>query len=240
MLLNSENKIPLYFQLVKTLEKQIEEDMKPNDKIPSEKEICEMYSVSRTTVRLAMAELEKDGYIYRLQGKGSFVSDLKKISSNSFIQVDERESLDKQYNNLYEYILITMGVTSIFPGNIMSSIKDMKNLFVQYLVIIDDKKSILLDYYFHNQRLAMLDRSHLEKNKVDEILNNMGISIKTIEESYTIEPTSQELSNKLDIEINTPLLCVEKKFFDSNNEIILTCIKHIVTDRYSYKNFIKD
>ena len=58
-LLSSENKLPLYLQLVKTLKKQIKENMKENDKIPSEKEICDMYSVSRTTVRLAMAELEK-------------------------------------------------------------------------------------------------------------------------------------------------------------------------------------
>ncbi|WP_368260347.1 GntR family transcriptional regulator, partial [Clostridium paraputrificum] len=117
-MLSSENKLPLYLQLVKTLKKQIKENMKENDKIPSEKEICDMYSVSRTTVRLAMAELEKDGFIYRVQGKGSFVSDLKKVSSNSFIEVDERNLLEKLYYNLHEYILIMFGMTSIFDKDI--------------------------------------------------------------------------------------------------------------------------
>ena len=63
-MLDSKNKVPLYFQLVNNLLDQIDTDMGPNEKLPTEKEICELYSVSRTTVRLAMSELEKRGYIY--------------------------------------------------------------------------------------------------------------------------------------------------------------------------------
>lgn len=239
-MLSSENKLPLYLQLVKTLKKQIKENMKENDKIPSEKEICDMYSVSRTTVRLAMAELEKDGFIYRLQGKGSFVSDLKKVSSNSFIEVDERNILEKLYYNLYEYILIMFGMTSIFDKDITSLAEEMKALLMQYLVIINDKKSILVDYYFLDNKFNSIDKSSLEVNSIDDLLDKMEIKISRVEENYIIESASQELSNKLDIEINHPLLCVKKKFYDSNNEIILISIKHIVTERYTYTNFIKN
>ncbi|MDU1077832.1 GntR family transcriptional regulator [Clostridium sp.] len=220
-MLSSENKLPLYLQLVKTLKKQIKENMKENDKIPSEKEICDMYSVSRTTVRLAMAELEKDGFIYRLQGKGSFVSDLKKVSSNSFIEVDERNILEKLYYNLYEYILIMFGMTSIFDKDITSLAEEMKALLMQYLVIINDKKSILVDYYFLDNKFNSIDKSSLEVNSIDDLLDKMEIKINRVEENYIIESASQELSNKLDIEINHPLLCVAKKFSASNNEIIL-------------------
>ena len=169
-MLSSENKLPLYLQLVKTLKKQIKENMKENDKIPSEKEICDMYSVSRTTVRLAMAELEKDGFIYRLQGKGSFVSDLKKVSSNSFIEVDERKLLEKLYYNLYEYILIMIGMTSIFDKDITSLAEEMKALLMQYLVIINDKKSILVDYYFLDNKFNSIDKSSLEVNSIDDLI----------------------------------------------------------------------
>ncbi|MFR9291126.1 MAG: GntR family transcriptional regulator [Clostridium paraputrificum] len=210
-MLSSENKLPLYLQLVKTLKKQIKENMKENDKIPSEKEICDMYSVSRTTVRLAMAELEKDGFIYRLQGKGSFVSDLKKVSSNSFIEVDERNILEKLYYNLYEYILIMFGMTSIFDKDITSLAEEMKALLMQYLVIINDKKSILVDYYFLDNKFNSIDKSSLEVNSIDDLLDKMEIKINRVEENYIIESASQELSNKLDIEINHPLLCVKKK-----------------------------
>ena len=60
---DSDVKIPLYYQLAQTLSKQIEAEMAANDKLASEKEIGEEYSVSRTTVRLALSELERKGYI---------------------------------------------------------------------------------------------------------------------------------------------------------------------------------
>ncbi len=45
--------------------------MEPNDRMLSERKICDEYGVSRTTVRLAMAELEHMGYIYKRHGKGT-------------------------------------------------------------------------------------------------------------------------------------------------------------------------
>ena len=42
--------------------------------LPSERELGEQFGVSRVTVRNALAELEEQGQIYRVQGKGAFVS----------------------------------------------------------------------------------------------------------------------------------------------------------------------
>jgi GntR family transcriptional regulator len=42
--------------------------------IPSEAELCQMHGVSRTTVRKAIDDLANEGLLYRIQGKGTFVS----------------------------------------------------------------------------------------------------------------------------------------------------------------------
>lgn len=49
----------LYYQLVEILKQRIENSMVAHDKLPSERELTSFYGVSRTTVRLALQELEK-------------------------------------------------------------------------------------------------------------------------------------------------------------------------------------
>ncbi|MDY0165349.1 MAG: GntR family transcriptional regulator [Thermoguttaceae bacterium] len=49
--------------------------LKPGERIPSEHRLVRTLGVARTTVRQAMASLERDGLIRRIQGKGTFVDD---------------------------------------------------------------------------------------------------------------------------------------------------------------------
>ena len=48
----------------------------PGAVLPSERELCDEFNVSRGTARQALAELEKAGIVYRKQGRGTFVSTL--------------------------------------------------------------------------------------------------------------------------------------------------------------------
>lgn len=66
---------PLYLQVKNKVKKDIRTGiLKPGDKLPSETQMQKEYSMSRVTIRNAMAELETEGYIIKVQGKGSFVA----------------------------------------------------------------------------------------------------------------------------------------------------------------------
>ena len=75
-------KQPLYDQLVDLLHEKIENEMGPGDMLPSERELCETYGLSRTTVRLALAELERQGLVTRQHGRGTFVSESVREATN--------------------------------------------------------------------------------------------------------------------------------------------------------------
>ncbi|OUM86063.1 MAG: hypothetical protein BAA01_01565 [Bacillus thermozeamaize] len=74
-MLEREGMIPLYQQLKQIIsEKILNGEYQPNEKLPSERELCEQFNVSRITVRQALDEAIKEGLLYRIQGRGTFVA----------------------------------------------------------------------------------------------------------------------------------------------------------------------
>lgn len=71
----SSDRQPLYMKIQEHFKQLIlKGELKENDKIPSEKELMEQFDVSRITVANALIQLAKEGWIYRIPGRGSFVS----------------------------------------------------------------------------------------------------------------------------------------------------------------------
>ncbi len=66
---------PMYDQLRHLILDGIERDgLQPGDPLPGEHRLCERYGISRTVVRQALAQLEHEGMVERVKGKGTFVS----------------------------------------------------------------------------------------------------------------------------------------------------------------------
>jgi GntR family transcriptional regulator len=66
---------PLYTQIKDILKTRILEGVyQPNEQMPSESELMAAFDVSRITVRQALGELQSEGLIFRVHGKGTFVS----------------------------------------------------------------------------------------------------------------------------------------------------------------------
>lgn len=66
--------VPKYQQLVEILRGRVRRgELVAGDRLPSEARLCEDFGVSRITVRQALAELERDGLLDRVPGRGTFV-----------------------------------------------------------------------------------------------------------------------------------------------------------------------
>ncbi|WP_439686545.1 HTH gntR-type domain-containing protein [Cupriavidus oxalaticus] len=67
--------LPLYTQIKDALRARIlDGTYAPHHQMPSESELCELFSASRITVRQALGDLQKEGLIFKIHGKGTFVS----------------------------------------------------------------------------------------------------------------------------------------------------------------------
>jgi GntR family transcriptional regulator len=90
-MINKTSPIPFYFQIASQLREDIHNGKyAARERLPSENELAETFNVSRVTIRQALNELEKQNYIYREQGKGSFVSPVQVKGKFGFGSFTER------------------------------------------------------------------------------------------------------------------------------------------------------
>ncbi|HEY1057744.1 MAG TPA: GntR family transcriptional regulator [Limnobacter sp.] len=79
--------MPLYTQVREALREQIlDGTYPPHSQMPSEAQMIRQFGVSRITVRQALGDLQKEGLIFKVMGKGSFVSKPKAFQSLSKLQ----------------------------------------------------------------------------------------------------------------------------------------------------------
>ncbi len=76
--MNSSEKMndPIYVQIIENIKLQILKGvLKPNEKLSSVRELAVLRMVNPNTIQRAYRELESEGYIYTVLGKGNFVSE---------------------------------------------------------------------------------------------------------------------------------------------------------------------
>lgn len=74
--INYKDSRPIYEQVKDNLRRAIITGLvKPDEKIPSVRDLAGQLTINPNTIQKAYRELETEGYIYSVAGKGSFVGD---------------------------------------------------------------------------------------------------------------------------------------------------------------------
>ncbi|PYG87099.1 GntR family transcriptional regulator [Ruminiclostridium sufflavum DSM 19573] len=141
-MINKFSSIPLYLQLKDLiLDKIRNNEYPPYTQIPSEQDLCELYAISRPTVRQAISELTSSGYLYKEKGKGTFVSGRKNIidikNFNGFTDsiLDCKSPAEK---NMIEITVVESSSVDIL-NNIFSYNTSMPVAVITYLSYINNK-----------------------------------------------------------------------------------------------------
>jgi len=83
ILLDYKDRRPIYEQVVAKLEElMLFGVMKENEPLPSVRSLAMELSINPNTIQRAYVELERQGYIYTVKGKGSFVADNQAMKEN--------------------------------------------------------------------------------------------------------------------------------------------------------------
>lgn len=233
--MNKESRIPLYYQLMDIIIEMIEEgNLDPDDKLPSERELCEKYSISRSTVRQAIQELEKDGYIYRIQGKGTFVSPekFKQDLLEFYSFTEEMKKLGKKPSSkVLDFDIIDCNEKIAKKMKLESGAKLYR--FTR-LRLADDRPMMLETSYIPCSRFPGLSKEQLEEQAMYDIFKkNYGISFTCAEEIFQSVLTRYKEAELLNYSPDLPSMMIERITHEGNNVIEYT--KGIARgDRFKY------
>lgn len=234
---NSPKKQPLYDQLVDLLKEKIETELEANDMLPSERELSEHYGLSRTTVRLALQELEKMGYIYRQHGKGTFVSDLSKNMTNlsgTYSFTEQMRSLGKSP----ETKILSFGkieATKYLASQLNLTLGEPIFELVR-LRLADDQPMMLERSFLPMKKFMDLSRSLLESKPLYDLFEeDYQEKIRVADEEFFASIATKRDAEYLKIGEGTPVLHLVRKTYNIENEIIEFTLSVARADQFRYR-----
>ena len=122
ILIDYKDRRPIYEQVIEKFQQMILcGALEPDSPMPSVRSLAMELSLNPNTIQRAYQELERQGYIYTLKGKGSFVSDSIKAADHKRKEI--QEELDKCVSNA-----VMAGITAEELRNMMeASIENVKD-----------------------------------------------------------------------------------------------------------------
>ncbi|MGO3838408.1 MAG: GntR family transcriptional regulator [Vagococcus sp.] len=235
----------LYGKLVDTIRESIETELKPHDLLPSERELSEIYGVSRTTVRLALQELEHLGYIYKKHGKGTFVSSISDSILNlsgTYSFTEQMKALGKSpETQILEFK--TLEANKYFSEN-LDVHKGTKMIKIKRLRLADGKPMMVERTYLPYKKFDTLTSEMLEnKPMYDVFYEDYKEIIKYAEEEFYASIVGEKDAELIDVPESSAALNLIRKTYNLNNEVIEYTLSVARADQFRYKilhNKIKD
>ena len=95
--LDNKSKVPLYIQIYNEIKKMIQNKiLKANEKLPSKKDFTDYYNISQNTIQNALYLLLEEGYIFSIERKGYFVSDIENLIVHNVKIENKRQYKEKK------------------------------------------------------------------------------------------------------------------------------------------------
>jgi len=227
--------LPRHRKLYELLRKHITEGVyKEGDLLPSENELCQLYGMTRPTVRQALSTLANDGYITRHQGKGSIVHQLPR--EIGILSVSGTTSAVGDRN--LKTRIIVKPVIIPWSDNFMFPLSDLEKesgcIYMERLRLLDNVPIFYDISYIANVNLPRITSRQFENRSLFKILReHYHIEIKGGEQRIKAVPASSEISDFLQLKRGSPILHLERKMITNVNGLFLYSSIYCSTGKYS-------
>jgi DNA-binding GntR family transcriptional regulator len=217
---------------------------KTGDLLPSENELATLFKTTRVTVRQALDELVKEGYIFKEKGKGSFVQ-----SERGFLGLLSFKNLNELGQNSEHGIttqLIKKPWKGKWPADFIYPIspleKKMVCIHVERMRFVDDDAVTAEYIYIPNAKLdALCVEPFIDGSLFKTLRIKHLIEMTNVEQFMKAMPANEEVASRLGIKQDDPVIQIIRRHSTNKKNFFFYSVLYSFTDKYAISHlFTKD
>lgn len=212
--------VPLYTQIKEILRNRIlDGTYQAHQQMPSESELTRSFDVSRITVRQALGDLQKEGLIFKIHGKGTYVSQPKAFQNLGKLQGFGEAMASMGYETFSQVVsfkIVPADKTVARKLGLDENERVSEIRRVRYL----NRAPISLDVSYLprtiGERLIKEDLAHRDIFLILE--NDYGYSLGQAEVQIEAMLADESLGRLIHLQEGSPVLRIERLTFTTDNQ----------------------
>jgi GntR family transcriptional regulator len=231
--------LPVYYQIKQTIRNWIvNKEFNPGDKIPSESELADKFSVSRLTVRQAISQLIQEGFLNSKRGEGTFVTNNETLIHSFGLE------FSGFMDDLF-YQLSKIRTKSVLLNRMIAPklIREKLGLGSEAKEVVQIKRVRLLGNKLFSYTINYLpmeigmkiNQKDLYKKPLLTIMEqDLGISFTEAFQIIEASFADQEVAQQLRISLGSPILYLERIMYTKGKKPVEFVQSSHPGDRYKY------
>lgn len=210
------NREKLYIQLTRIFLDEINSgNWVLNQRIPSEEELCKKYNVSKITVRQAINNLASDGYLMKIQGKGTFITSVLPVVGLSMRTRFTEEKFGKEVK--FEKEVLFRGVRE--PASEIRTLLGTDDEIYQILCLrtVNGEPAYLDESFIPYHMLPGIEQLNIAEGSLYALLQEKALKkIFKVVQTVEVLEVSGETASYLDVRDGMAALAVHRLLLSSD------------------------
>lgn len=224
----------LYSDLIDKLLEQIS-TMDKGAKLPSERQLCQDYEVSRTTVRNALGSLVNSGVLYQIQGKGTFVRERNRENLSNYYSFTEQT---KRNGKTPKSIVVSFNIRALNDKerHVFDDATIEKVIVFDRLRLADDTPMMYERTAIPYEGFEKITKDLLEEVALYDIFDNcFSTKIANVRERFQVSSLTKKVAEALKLKDGSAALKITRFSYDREDRLIEYTVSYARGDMFYYE-----
>ena len=224
---------PLYHQIYIHLRQLLTEtELDTNEALPSEPALAQRYGVSRVTIRKTLDQLESEGLITRVHGKGTFPA--------RAAGPQDKANISSGLDNLLSFEARTSAVNlewqmiSADPA-IAQQLDSARCLRITRLRSREGAPMSFTTLHVPERYVHLLDEAETADEPIVRALDRKGVTAQRAEQVISAIAAPATMARELHVKAGSPLIVMRRVIYDQHQVPVLHQESRYPPDRFEYR-----